>query len=484
MVLEAIVAGAVMTWCALAGAGVAGAAGPGAGSPGAAGASWRHAIEVPGLGALNAGGDAFVAGVSCKSAGSCGAGGSYMDGSGHFQAFVVSQRNGRWGKAIEVPGSGALNAGGGAGIASVSCASPGNCAAVGDYREASAHLQTFVVNERNGRWTKAIEVPGSGALNAGGNADIGSVSCASVGNCTAGGLYTDSSGHAQALVVSERNGRWGKAVKVPGSGALNAGGAADITSVSCASAGNCAAGGFYHGASDHLQALLVTQRNGRWGKAIEVPGSRALNAGGSAEIRSVSCPSAGSCAAGGFYTGSSGHVQAFVVSQRNGRWGKAIEVPGSGGLNTGGNALIKSLSCPAAGNCAAGGIYRDSSANREAFVVSQRNGRWDKAIEVPGSGALNAGGGAEVSSVSCPSAGNCAAGGFYLDISGNLQALVVTEQSGHWTKAIEVPGSGALNAGGNGAVNSVSCSSPGKCVAGGRYSDDNDSGQGFVVMRT
>jgi len=29
----------------------------------------------------------------------------------------------------------------------------------------------------------------------------------------------------------------------------------------------------------------------------------------------VSCASAGHCSAGGFYTGSSGHLQAFVVSQ-------------------------------------------------------------------------------------------------------------------------------------------------------------------------
>jgi hypothetical protein len=50
-----------------------------------------NAIEVPGLGALNAGGDAIVNSVSCAAAGNCAAGGSYKDGSGHIQAFVVSQ---------------------------------------------------------------------------------------------------------------------------------------------------------------------------------------------------------------------------------------------------------------------------------------------------------------------------------------------------------------------------------------------------------
>ena len=32
------------------------------------------------------------------------------------------------------------------------------------------------------------------------------MSCASAGNCSAGGYYTDSSGHRQAFVVSEVNG--------------------------------------------------------------------------------------------------------------------------------------------------------------------------------------------------------------------------------------------------------------------------------------
>ena len=109
---------------------------------------------------------------------------------------------------------------------------------------------------------------------------------------------------------------------------------------------------------------------GSWRHAIEVPGLGTLNAGGEAGVRSVSCGSAGNCAAGGFYTGPV-RVQAFVVSERNGRWGKAIAVPGLGALNVGGNAQVNSVSCGSAGNCAAGGSYRDGSGNPQAFVVSQ-----------------------------------------------------------------------------------------------------------------
>src|SRR3954451_6502952 len=49
-------------------------------------------------------------------------------------------------------------------------------------------------------WGSAAQVPGIATLNAGGYAWIDSVSCASAGNCSAGGSYTDASGNAQAFV--------------------------------------------------------------------------------------------------------------------------------------------------------------------------------------------------------------------------------------------------------------------------------------------
>ena len=73
----------------------------------------------------------------------------------------------------------------------MSCGSASGCAAGGDYADGDSHDQGFVAVERDGRWGTAIEVPGLGALNEGGNAAVSSVSCASAGNCTAGGDYQD-----------------------------------------------------------------------------------------------------------------------------------------------------------------------------------------------------------------------------------------------------------------------------------------------------
>jgi hypothetical protein len=278
---------------------------------------------------------------------------------------------------------------------------------------------------RAGTWSTAIEVPGLGSLNQGGNAQLASVSCPSAGNCTAGGFYRDGSGHGQAFVVRETKGTWRKAIEVPGSGALDAGGGAEVESVSCATAGNCAAGGFYTDSSGHTQAFVVSQVNGTWRSAIEVPGSETLNAGGDAAVDSVSCAPAGNCAAAGDYTDGAGQAQTFVAGETNGTWKKAIQMPGSSTLPAGRFGSQALVSCASAGNCAAGLTYTDDLGTQQAFVASETNGTWGTAIEIPGLGALNAGGNAAVTSVSCGAAGNCAAVGFYRDGAGHTQAFVI-----------------------------------------------------------
>jgi hypothetical protein len=178
-----------------------------------------------------------------------------------------------------------------------------------------------------------------------------------------------------------------------------------------------------------IQAFVVSQVNGKWGKAKEVAGALNTGAHGSAGTQSLSCASAGNCSAGGIYNDSSGAGQVFVVSEVNGRWGTAKEVPGTATLNTGGGDVIYSLSCASAGNCSAGGNYTDSSRAHQAFVVSQVNGTWRKAEEVPGTATLNTGGGASVYSLSCAPAGTCSAGGYYTGSTGlpGYHAFVVSQ---------------------------------------------------------
>jgi hypothetical protein len=449
-----------------AGSGTAGSEG-GSGTGGAPG----DAIAVRGLAALNAGGDAQVNSISCASAGNCSAGGYYTDADGNTQAFVVSEVNGTWGTAIQVAGTGSLAAGAGAQaraeIYSVSCVSAGNCTAGGDSfanTNESQIAEAFLVSEVNGTWGTPISVPGLANLDNPGEYDeITSVSCVSAGNCSGGGDYHDAAGKSQVFVVSEVNGTWGTAIQVPGTGALNAGGGASIGSLSCASAGNCSAGGSYYGGSQEEQVFVVSEVKGTWGTAIEVPGTASADKSELASVSSVSCSSAGNCSAAGEAT-LDGSSSPFVVSEVNGTWGTAADLP-----------VGTSLSCPSDGNCTAGGDG--------GYVVDEVNGSWGATAEVPGLETLTTSGTASVSSVSCWSAGDCAAYGSYGAL-GQRQVFVGSEVNGAWGTALTLPGLAALNAGGNGLVYSSSCAPDGGCGVGGSYQDGSGATQAFVASDT
>jgi len=338
--------------------------------------TWGTAREVPGTAKLNTGTYARVESVSCTKPGDCSAGGFYTGKNGYSAGFVVTESGGTWGTAETVPGTPVPTPAGNTQILSVSCTAPGDCGASG-----ASIGEAVVVTQKAGIWAKAEVIPGIRKLTPdGAGAVAASVSCRSAANCTTGGWYDpgpafSSTVDSQVFVATETSGTWGAAQEVPGSAKLNAAKSANLYSVSCASPGNCSAGGSY--ASSSLndsyrnQAFVVNETGGKWGNAAEVPGSASLNGQNNAQVDVVSCPSSGNCSAGGYYTDAHFKTQAFVVDESGGKWGDAKEVPGSGSLNAGGYAQVASLSCASASSCAAGGYVQTAGIEPEAFVVTK-----------------------------------------------------------------------------------------------------------------
>jgi hypothetical protein len=242
----------------------------------------------------------------------------------------------------------------------------------------SGNQEGFLASIKSDRWTNAIAARGPGVLE-GDIADVSSVSCATGRNCTAVGDYEGRRGHGHAFAVAERNNRWSKAIPLPGLANQGKGGGAGVGEVSCWSAGNCAAAGIYQARRDiHEHGIVAVERHGRWAKAIAVPGLAALNKGRrSTDVLALSCDRAGDCAAGGPYFDRPGHPTWFVAVERHGRWSKAIQVPGLAALNKRSAGLDPSdntfaLSCAPGGACAAGGLYVDASGDGQAFVTQPR----------------------------------------------------------------------------------------------------------------
>ncbi len=418
--------------------------------------------------------------VSCTSARNCTADGvlSFR----HARSpLVVSEKNGAWGKAGTITGLSALPGGEQfAGLGPLSCTSKGNCTAGGFYQQKGdpevAPEQGMIATEKNGVWGQAIPVPGLAAMNVGGQAGIGWMSCRSAGNCTAAGTFFPTpqpDGDVEVFVISERNGTWRQAQQVPGLAAID-NGDSRVSALTCVSPGNCVLAGTYV-AGKTFQDYTATQDNGVWGTASTFPAIEKVAING-ASMDTLSCRAPGNCIATGTYFTAGDVVHVFAVSEANGTWGAATQIPGFATL-PGGPAFIvtgKFLSCPSAGNCTLGGDYNNHHDANQMFVAAEKKGTWGKAEAVPGTVALNAGNGGFLEGLSCPSAGNCtAAGNYTARVKGHLvgATLVTLEKNGKWGKPEQLPGSAAL--GNDPDVTSMSCGAPGNCSVVGWFSASN-----------
>ncbi len=423
--------------------------------------------------AANTGGAAMLTAVSCPGAGQCAAGGFFTDASRRHQAFVVSESLGQWGKTQEV--ATLYNAGGDASVNAINCSAVNSCVAVGFYTDASRHHQAFIVEETDGIWGSTQEV--AALLNAGGDAVATSVSCAAPGSCVVGGRYVDANGAQRAFIAEETGGHWNDAIEV--ARALNLGGDAVVTSISCAAVGSCAVVGQYAPRAHASQAFVVEETTGVWNKPLEIAGS--LNAGLDGTLSAVTCPSAANCVAGGSYVAATPGSRPYVVVETNGNWGTPITL-GQTFLAT--SAIVTSVSCADAGDCAAGGEYTTHAGATVAFVANETSGTWGHGQAIAQStrspsGAYSPVTQASVQAISCPAAGQCEVGGQVQLTATNAQAYVAVERQGTWGVAQTV--AQVQNVGRDALVLALSCAGAGDCVAGGRYTNRLNHYEAFVA---
>jgi len=426
--------------------------------------------------------------VSCSSANACGAVGDYVDSSGNFQGVLLSESSGVWSSGVEaVLPAGAASTNQSVSLNSVSCPSAGNCTAVGDYIDSSGNFQGVLLSESSGVWSSGVEaVLPAGAASTNQSVSLNSVSCSSAGNCTAVGSYTDSSGNTEGVLLSESSGVWSSGVEaVLPAGAVSTNQGVFLNSVSCPSAGDCTAVGDYVDSSGNAEGLLLTESSGVWSSGVEaVLPAGAVSTNQSVSLDSVSCPSAGNCTAIGGYIDSSVSLQGVLLSESSGVWSSGVEaVLPAGAISTHQSVSLDSVSCPSAGNCAAVGDYVDSSGRFRGLALSESAGVWATGVEaVLPANASVANPLGILDSVSCASAGNCSAVGEYADSSGSAQGLLLTESSGTWATGVEagLP-AGAPSTSQNASLQSVSCASVGDCAAIGTYVDSSGETQDLLL---
>ena len=138
-------------------------------------------------------------------------------------------------------------------------------------------------------WSARPAAPGSrptgagpAALNPGGVAAINSVSCASAGNCSAGGSYSDSSGNQQAFVASETTAPGARPSRCPAPRRSTPAGSPRSSRCRARRRATAARAGPTPTGPATSRRLSSARRAAPGGTAEEVPGTAALNAGGTA----------------------------------------------------------------------------------------------------------------------------------------------------------------------------------------------------------
>ena len=274
--------------------------------------------------------------VSCSAAGSCIAVGS-DDDSGTSHPIAATDTSDVWSPATEAATSGSLSG--------VSCVS-GTCAAVG-----VSGNQPLAMTGSAGSFSPvtAPALPSgatSGALTA--------VSCTTPGNCVAVGNYVDAGGQTQAMTATETAGTWAQAAELAlPAGAAAAPPGASLNAISCPTPGQCRAVGRYVNAAGQTAAMVATEST-TWGQATAL----GLPAGATAStLDSISCTSSSACTATGSVV--AGAAAPLAATDSGGTWSAGSALPTPGGATS--SPLLASITlavgCTAAERCDAAGTY-------------------------------------------------------------------------------------------------------------------------------
>jgi hypothetical protein len=425
---------------------------------------------------------------SCSSIGNCAVAGIYLTSHGFAAGSLDYEVKGVWQAPLAVTPPAGYSRTKGVTMEGLACPSNGTCVALGQYATSSNQLP-FIESEVNGTWHKgvALALP-KNAMATSESATPRSITCVSVGNCTVVGTYTtDSITFAtEGFILSEMNGVWRNALELSLPVGINTNPLVTLSQVTCWSPANCVAVGSYVDANNISHAVAVPEIAGVWKRALPLglPGNTSAFAG--AQFNEIACTTSGSCLAAGTYNTSTGAVQPLVALSIAGAWNRALEVSLPNGAGNP-EALIygfKGVACSSAGNCVLGGQYLDKNGRYQGFLDNVVNGNLQRAhvLALP-AGAVQAGHNGGVVSVSCPGVGTCVAGAAYLSAAKKYEALVVSETNNVWSPGtkISLPGS-AASVGVAGGIYSVQCFTTSTCQVTGSYQSGSSRYDGFSLV--
>ena len=352
----------------------------------------------------------------------------------------------------------------------VSCASAGNCVAIGgaDRPTATPHGSAALYQETRGVWGRPHLIGGK-LLHGKGSVSVAGISCPRRGYCSLVGTYSATyTAPSHVFAMTEKAGVWGPPRSGPKPPAAKPAAIfSEADSLACAAVHVCTVA-YSTGVTAVASSLYVVRFDqGKWGTSQRIAPPR-LTGDETLGDEFVACPAITRCTIVASY-GNGVLASAFVSSQVASRWSPARSLTGYS-LNTW-VVGTTALSCVRPGSCVAMAFRspRHSNKSEELPVeISQIAGRWQapRALE-SSSPKIDS---VIASSISCTGVDTCTAVGRELDTASAPShyadySVVFKEDKGRWSRA-QVLGTGTRKI--KDTPEALSCVAT-TCVAVGTY---------------
>ncbi|HEY2639946.1 MAG TPA: hypothetical protein VGI66_08685 [Streptosporangiaceae bacterium] len=289
--------------------------------------------------------------VSCASRQTCWAVGEEFGYSGPVVAEALRWTGTRW-SAVHIPRPVGLAHDGVYLLSGISCPAPGECWAVGGYVNGQ-HGVNQILRWNGTRWSE-VPVPNPGGSASSAFSGLSAVTCASTRNCWAVGgysvLHPRRVGRSQALHWNGR--RWALVATPQLGGATNV--SNFLASASCIAPDNCWAVGDYLTAfATGASRSQTLHWNGTKWSAVSVPQPDGTGRGSVNSLTAVSCTSASNCWAAGYYGGlrTATAVGRNQTVHWNGKKWALMPSPDPIGTAHGDDNLLSGISCAAEASC-------------------------------------------------------------------------------------------------------------------------------------
>jgi uncharacterized repeat protein (TIGR02543 family) len=222
----------------------------------------------------------------------------------------------------------------------------------------------------------------------------------------------------------------------------------ELGDVSCVSTTNCTAVGFYQTTAG-VQTLIESWNGTSWSVIPNPNSSPSTNSG----LAGVSCVSATSCTAVGWYSQTSGYAAPLVESWDGSTWSV---IPSPDPVSDTEEAEFSGVSCVSPTSCVAVGVDYPTASTNQTLVESWDGSTWSIVPSPNPSGATQT----ELQSIVCFSAASCmAVGSTY---NGTIsQGLVESWHGSTWSITPSPNPAGSTE----GYLRELSCASAASCMA-------------------